>query len=163
MKKVIITVILWALVITWMGGIFYFSHQTKQESGNLSSGISDKLYETIEWTPGGKTKVHNDTWFRWKYEVFVRKSAHMMLYAVLSMLLTLAVERHTEKKLFRFIIPFGIGVLYAVSDEIHQHYVPGRSGNFTDVLWDLAGIIIGCLVLKLFACMYRKMKKRKKA
>ncbi len=163
MKKVIITVILWTLVISWMVGIFYFSHQTKQQSGDISSGISDKLYDSIEWTPGGKTKVHNDEWFRWKYQVFVRKSAHIFLFAGLGTLLTVAVSLHTDKRILRFVIPCGIGILYAISDEVHQHYIPGRSGNITDVLWDMLGILIGCLAVKLVVVVLNKFKKRKKA
>lgn len=163
MKKVIIAVILWTLVISWMVGIFYFSHQTKQQSGDISSGISDKLYDSIEWTPGGKTKVHNDEWFRWKYQVFVRKSAHIFLFAGLGVLSTLAVSLHTDNKILRFIIPFGISVLYAISDEVHQHYVPGRSGNITDVLWDILGIFIGYFAARLVVVVFNKIKKRRNA
>ena len=42
-----------------------------------------------------------------------------------------------------------IGVLYAVSDEIHQCFVPGRSGELRDVLIDSAGVICGVVILRL--------------
>ena len=38
-------------------------------------------------------------------------------------------------------------VLYAISDEIHQIFVPGRSGQFSDVLLDSAGAVIGAFVV----------------
>ena len=42
-----------------------------------------------------------------------------------------------------------IGVLYAVSDEIHQCFVSGRSGELRDVLIDSAGVICGVVILRL--------------
>ena len=47
--------------------------------------------------------------------------------------------------------PFGkawfASALYAVTDEIHQHFVPGRSGEITDVLIDSIGCLIGALIM----------------
>jgi VanZ family protein len=34
-----------------------------------------------------------------------------------------------------------LGIGYAITDEIHQSYVPERLGIWTDVLWDAAGIL----------------------
>jgi VanZ family protein len=34
-------------------------------------------------------------------------------------------------------------VLYAVSDEVHQLFVPGRGAQVTDVLIDNAGAFVG--------------------
>jgi VanZ family protein len=45
------------------------------------------------------------------------------------------------------VAPTLIAILYAVTDEIHQHFVPGRDGRATDVLIDAAGVVVGvCLV-----------------
>ncbi len=35
--------------------------------------------------------------------------------------------------------PWGFVILYAVSDEVHQLFVPGRGGQLTDVIIDTAG------------------------
>ena len=42
-----------------------------------------------------------------------------------------------------------IGILYAVSDEFHQLFVPGRAGQFRDVLVDGAGTVLGVLLASI--------------
>ena len=37
------------------------------------------------------------------------------------------------------------GIIYAISDEIHQSFIPGRSPQVTDVLLDTMGVILGIL------------------
>ena len=52
------------------------------------------------------------------------------------------------------------GFLYAVSDEIHQIFVPGRSGEPRDVLIDTSGVLIGiCLVRFHFSLRERRKRK----
>jgi len=50
---------------------------------------------------------------------------------------------------------FTFGVIYAVSDEIHQSYIPGRDCSAGDILADIAGLGIGLAVF----LWYRKGKK----
>ena len=42
-----------------------------------------------------------------------------------------------------WLVPLLIGFLYAVSDEIHQYFVPGRAMQARDVLIDTAGVLLG--------------------
>jgi hypothetical protein len=55
----------------------------------------------------------------------------------------------------RLLIVASIASVVAISDEIHQVYVPGRDGSFTDVLLDMVGIV---LVLFLVLHLYKKQK-----
>ncbi|MBO7376468.1 MAG: VanZ family protein, partial [Clostridia bacterium] len=41
-------------------------------------------------------------------------------------------------------------VLFAVSDEIHQIFVPGRAFEISDIVTDSAGVLIGCLLIFIF-------------
>ena len=75
---------------------------------------------------------------------FIRKAAHFSVYTFLGILVSLAVSQHTNKFT---LISYCIGTLYAVSDEIHQRYVPGRSGQISDVLLDSAGVALGCIIV----------------
>jgi len=68
------------------------------------------------------------------------KSLHLIEYSILGFLLFFA--------FINFNISLITGYLYAISDEIHQLFVPGRSGKFTDTLFDLAGILIGLYIFK---------------
>ena len=44
------------------------------------------------------------------------------------------------------ILSFLFSVIYALSDEFHQTFVPGRDGNIVDVLIDSSGALVGILL-----------------
>lgn len=68
------------------------------------------------------------------------KSLHLIEYAILAILLFFALLKNKTSIIFAY--------LYALSDEIHQTFIAGRSGRFKDTLIDLLGIIIGLYILK---------------
>ena len=70
-----------------------------------------------------------------------KKSAHLTEFGILLFL----TFRALNYQLLNYSILFSL--LYAFSDEIHQLFVPGRSGQLTDVLIDLTGIIIATWVI----------------
>jgi VanZ family protein len=69
------------------------------------------------------------------WDTILRKLAHTFEYAVLGALLVRALDRPG--------LAFGLGVLYAASDELHQTFVPGRHGSPIDVAIDSVGIALG--------------------
>ena len=71
------------------------------------------------------------------WDLVLRKLAHTAEFAVLGALLVRALARPVPA--------FALGVLYAVSDEVHQHFVSGRRGAPLDVLIDAVGVAIGVL------------------
>jgi len=68
------------------------------------------------------------------------KSLHLAEYAVLAILIFFALLKTKSTIIFSY--------LYALSDEIHQTLVPGRSGRFKDTFIDLIGILIGIIIIK---------------
>ena len=72
------------------------------------------------------------------WDVILRKIAHTTEYAILGALLLRATSRVRPA--------FVLGVLYAVSDEIHQSFVRGRHGSPIDVAIDTVGVAIGILL-----------------
>jgi VanZ family protein len=72
------------------------------------------------------------------WDLVLRKLAHLTEYAILGALLVRALARSGLAIL--------LGGLYAVSDEVHQHFVRGRHGAWYDVLLDTVGVAIGVLV-----------------
>ena len=50
-------------------------------------------------------------------------------------------------------LPWLTGTLYAVTDEIHQYFVPGRSCEFRDICIDSAGVLCGIFCLCLFKAL----------
>lgn len=78
------------------------------------------------------------------------KAAHFALYAVLGATLARAWTR-TADAATGHTIPLLLGVLYALSDEWHQSFVPGRQPSAGDLLADVLGLACGYLVvLRLF-------------
>jgi hypothetical protein len=73
------------------------------------------------------------------WDLVLRKLAHAGEYAVLGALLQRAVRRPG--------LAFALGVAYAISDELHQSFVPGRLGSPLDVALDAAGVAVGVLLL----------------
>jgi VanZ family protein len=72
------------------------------------------------------------------WDTVLRKGAHLTEYAIFGLLLTRAIGREAPA--------FLLGVAYAVTDEVHQHFVSGRHSSPIDVAIDSTGILIGVLV-----------------
>ena len=86
------------------------------------------------------------------FSVFVRKVAHFTEYAMLGISMFLYVkeclrERKRPAVGARYGIVWAAGTFYAATDEFHQLFVPGRSGQFSDVLIDSAGVLGGVLLM----------------
>jgi VanZ family protein len=75
------------------------------------------------------------------WDTVLRKLAHTVEYAVLGALLLRAVAN----------VPLAValGTLYAVTDEIHQAFVPGRLGSPVDVAIDAVGVLCGVALWRL--------------
>ena len=69
------------------------------------------------------------------WDLVLRKLAHAAEFAVLGALLARALGRPG--------LAFALGVAYAVSDELHQSFVPGRLGSPLDVALDAVGVAAG--------------------
>jgi VanZ family protein len=74
------------------------------------------------------------------WDTILRKGAHTLEYAILGALLLRALGREAPA--------FLAGVAYAVTDEIHQHFVGGRHASPVDVAIDCAGVLLGILVFQ---------------
>ena len=151
-----------ALAIIWMGVIFYMSNQPASissiHSGNTINIIS-KL-PIIGNIMDYLTSINIG-------EFIVRKCAHMFSYCILAILLFMSVydcgfctydSMKRAKNIFNIkkaiIIAFLGTFLYACSDEFHQLFIPGRSGEFRDVMIDSTGGIIG-IVFTTFIVKYK--------
>jgi VanZ family protein len=75
------------------------------------------------------------------WDLVLRKIAHAAEYAVLGALLLRATGRIG--------LTLALGIAYAVSDEIHQTFVPGRAGAPLDVALDAVGVACGVALWQL--------------
>lgn len=134
-----------ALVVIWMLIIFMFSSQVGNDSdltsGNTIRGIVTLFDSNIPET-NLETMVS-------KYQPFARKFAHFTLYVGIGFLLSNITSKYSDNKYKIIIYSLIIGVLYSISDEIHQIFVPGRAGKLFDVFIDSCGTITGIALFNL--------------
>ena len=76
------------------------------------------------------------------WDLVLRKLAHAAEFAVLGGLLLRALRDERAA--------LAAGIAYAISDELHQHFVPGRVGSPLDVLIDSVGVAVGVLLWRRF-------------
>ena len=140
---------LFILAILWMGFIFYNS-ATK---GNISNLRSNEVVNTIrtgknliEGNKAGdkSSKLSNDAKTE-KINLFIRKNAHAFEYMVLAIILSTLLRIIGVKWKDSLVYIMFICLFYAVTDEYHQSFVPGRTSLVSDVLIDFLGSIIGIL------------------
>ncbi len=131
------------LVILWMTIIFLHSSMdatdSSQESGVVVTFITEHLVPGYADMDAGQQAHITDT-----LTFVIRKGAHMAEYAILGFLLVGALEiRHL---FILWLVAWMLAIAYAGTDEFHQTFVPGRSGELRDVYVDGAGALIGVSV-----------------
>jgi len=83
-------------------------------------------------------------------DFLLKKGAHITVYAGLYFLLYRGVAmvttaRHERRRLW---VPLVLTLMYAVLDELHQSFVPGRSATLVDIGYDTLGA--GLVWLKVY-------------
>lgn len=178
MKKLLSIV----LCILWMGFIFYNSSNNGEISEDRSHALLNsiktqyqKLYKgekkivenpqvhdksLKENNNGLKGKVNkaNSLKRQEKLNLILRKNAHAFEYLIFAILVSILLFSFNMKGKAALIYIMFICLFYAVTDEFHQMFVPGRSSLVSDVLIDFLGSLIGILI---FYLIYYKMYKRK--
>ena len=147
------------LLIGWMGLIFCLSHQTAAESGDLSGGFIETAVKLFfpDASENFIALVISSA------EFWVRKLAHFCIYAVLGILSFLTVVSYCSVPfVLRCFFSLLISAVYSLSDEYHQTFISGRSGELRDVLIDSAGALTGILFsIVVYGLIIHIKKKRK--
>ena len=127
---------------------------------NLSTAESGRIVTWIMQTFHDVIPFDSDT-----VAFIVRKTAHFTEYTILGAVLLPAVKEwmpssSEEQAVSRkdCLAAWLVGTLYSATDEIHQCFVPGRTGKLTDVCIDSAGVFTGVLIAAL---ILQKLGRRK--
>lgn len=140
------------LVLLWMMMIFLLSNEEAVQSSKKSDGL---IIRSVELFTGKSLSVQEKEKVL-KYLVFpVRKCAHLSLYLILGILVISLLREYMVINAKLVLLSLLICFLYACSDEIHQLFVPGRSGEVRDVLIDTLG---ACLGVSFYYLVFRKKK-----
>ena len=147
MKIKILRIILLLLILGTCVTIFIFSNEDSEKSGSTSKKITEMITKRL----GNIKKFENynnqeavDT-----IEVFIRKLAHFSIYSLLGLLIMLLFSTYNFKENKMLLYTLLIGLIYAITDEFHQSFIPGRSAQISDVLLDSAGVLFGSLIVLL--------------
>ncbi len=136
--------------------IFNASSQVATESAEMSGKITKKVVDVIakvkKVEPEKKEDLFNSV------HLVIRKTAHFAEYALLTLLVFLLTKCYKLKNFWCFLISLGYCIIFAASDEIHQLFVSGRSGEIRDVILDFCGGITGS-VFGFLACKITSGKK----
>jgi VanZ family protein len=119
--------LLWGFVVLWYGVIFYLSHIPAATSASTKGLV------------GGDDTMN----------AIFRFCAHLGVFGVLGILLYAALQRSFLWLRRSFIIVLFCTLLFAISDEAHQYYVPGRHARLQDICTDIigAGISVYAVVM----------------
>ena len=102
----------WTMLVAWMVLIFLFSNQPSLP--HLPAGWLDLIF---------------------------KKLAHATAYGILFVLWKNALSRHISHSEVPALLALIFVLGYAISDEWHQSFVPGRHGQSLDVLIDFSGAL----------------------
>jgi len=140
--------------------IFCFSHEKADESGEQSGRVVNFISNIVPYIRN--MEEPDKTIF--KEEILspiVRKTAHFSIYAMLGLLTTNFILTIENKRMYKIVlIPLVFCFIYAITDEIHQMFIPGRSGKIGDVLIDTLGAIVGIFLVVAVTTLTRKIKSK---
>jgi VanZ family protein len=133
------------LTITWIIVIYFFT-EIPSFNGQSTAKVINKTVVLNEVT---KHVVSSDTESLItlnELNIFFRKSAHIFVFGVLAILFFKSLEPVRYSYLFAWFLT----VLYAIFDEWHQSFVPGRVPASRDVIFDSFGAMVALVLVYLF-------------
>ena len=146
--------------VIMMTVIFCMSAQSGEESSSLSGSITETVLDKTNPDFSGLDDSEKNEKIE-HMSIFVRKAAHFAEYFVLCGVFTVFALTFDINRILACGLAFCAGTIYAASDEIHQLFVPGRSGLFTDVLIDSAGALVGAIFVLVICKAFEKSRKKK--
>lgn len=155
-KKIIFGILVLINCIT----IFYFSNQIADDSNMQSSRVVNFIAKIIpairDMQEPDKTILLEEI-----LTPIVRKGAHFSIYTLLGILTVNYAFTYKGRSFYqKGLIAFAFCVFYAITDEIHQAFIPGRSNEIRDVLIDSLGALTGILLSIIITKIYRKLRKK---
>jgi VanZ family protein len=136
----------WFAVFVCMSFIFYESNQSAAISENISKGIVKGGIDAAIGITKEKISEIDLSNLIVNVNNIARGYMHWIIFLILGLLLLNALmqtRKSFKNKLTVILISFSICLIYAISDETHQLFVPGRTFQLTDLLMDSSGSIVG--------------------
>ena len=151
---------LWIFVVIWMAVIFGLSSQVASTSSTLS-GLTVRIVAEHTQPGFGKLPAVQQNSIIENYQHLVRKTAHVLGYMFLGMLCMAAFSSYALSLPRRTAAALSICIGYAGTDEIHQLFVAGRSGQISDVGIDSCGALLGIGAVIVILWGWHKLRRKK--
>lgn len=164
-KKILLSFL---LVMLWCSVIFIMSSMNTNESNDKSKSTINMVIETTIDTTNdlGITDKHpNENQMQQIIENLnkpVRKAAHASEFCVLAILIYLCLKNYNLKTYKIALLSILFSFIYACSDEYHQLFVQGRTGQVIDVVIDTCGAIFGVTIVWLICYIKERPNGKKK-
>lgn len=155
-KNVIIRTVTLMLTIVVCMVIFTFSSEDSGESTGTSDFFIECIIDSNPFTKALDNMQKEE--IKENMKMPIRKLAHFSIYTVLGITIMCHMSTYDINRYKRIGGSLMVGMLYAVSDEIHQLFVPGRSGQVSDVCIDTVGVLFGICIFLLIKNVVRKMR-----
>ena len=125
--------------------IFNFSSQDGELSGSISRKVTEVVFNIVSKI---KTMdINTKLYYIERLHPIIRKLAHFSIYTVVGFAIMGFMCTFDIRNIFKVVISLVIGITYAITDEIHQSFTPGRYPSIIDVGIDSAGVITGIFIL----------------
>lgn len=133
------------LLLTAFWAIFNFSEQSGEISGSISMKVTKKIIDIFAKfkTLDSAKKINYIT----RLHPIIRKLAHFSIYTVVGFSIMGFMCTFDIRNFIKVLISLAIGISYAIGDEIHQFFVPGRTARVFDVCIDSLGVLAGIFIL----------------
>ncbi|MDG5786709.1 VanZ family protein [Evansella sp. AB-P1] len=155
-------------LVVWVG-LIYFSSSQPYERQNVQPILQEFDLEWVETVGSNVSFKYGDSIISLQYrdpaafiEFFIRKGAHLFVFAVLGILAYRLAYILIEKRMKSAIIAWLFVTIYASIDEFSQLLHPNRSGMIEDVILDSVGGIIGVGIIILWRRRNNRFKVEEK-
>jgi len=134
------------LSIIVMAGIFWFSSQNGEQSGQ-TSGVVTGFFARLFYPDFKSLSLEQQTEIINLTASSIRTAAHFGIFFLLGLTVTAFFSTFNFNKLGVNLYSLSFCFLYALSDEIHQLFVIGRSFELFDLVIDFSGILFSLFIL----------------
>jgi len=148
------------LSLIWMALIFYFSAQNATLSSANSTSLVVSGIEFISRLSGTVMPEPEKLLLATQLQDLVRTLGHFMEYLILGLLVFHAFLIQKKGLLKTLATILVICVAYALTDEIHQLFVPGRAFQLEDLFVDACGSALGIAMAVGVVFLRRKFSKK---
>lgn len=147
-------------IITFVA-IFIFSNQNGEKSGSTSRMFTRKIVEILRIDKNLNETEKEELIENAQY--IIRKLAHFTIYTIAGINIYGFISTYSISKKNKIVSTILIGIVYAISDEVHQMFSGGRTPAIKDVCIDTLGVMFGiCIFMvinKMIKCCQRISKK----